>query len=97
MGTSTDLLIGVVTGDQGRPLADVLVEAQSLETRVTRTTRTDAKGRYTILFPDGGGQYRLTVRAIGAVPVQRTIARQTDEDRIVTNVTLSSRRSSWRR
>ncbi len=90
VGASTDLLTGLITGDQGRPLTDVLVEAQSLETKVTRSTRTDARGRYTILFPDGGGQYRLTVRMIGAVPVQRTIARQTDEDRIVTNITLSS-------
>ncbi len=88
VGTTTDILTGVVKDSTGKPIPDAIVEATSFETQVVRTTKTDPRGRYTILFPDGGGQYRLIVRSIGKTPVMRTIARQADEDRLVTNVTL---------
>ncbi|HTL04892.1 MAG TPA: carboxypeptidase regulatory-like domain-containing protein, partial [Gemmatimonadales bacterium] len=90
VGTTTDVLTGIVKDDTGAPVADAVVEATSLETQVMRTTKTDARGRYTLLFPDGGGQYRLIVRAIGKSPVMRNVARVADEDRLVTNVTLGT-------
>ncbi|HEX7023174.1 MAG TPA: carboxypeptidase regulatory-like domain-containing protein, partial [Gemmatimonadales bacterium] len=90
VGTTTDVLTGVVRDSAGQPVAEAVVEATSLETQITRTTRTDPRGRYTLLFPDGGGQYRLIVRAIGKTPVMRTIARQADEDRLITNITLGT-------
>ncbi|HLG06696.1 MAG TPA: TonB-dependent receptor, partial [Gemmatimonadales bacterium] len=89
VGVTTDVLTGVVKDDLGQPIAEAVIEATSLETQVTRTTKTDSRGRYTLLFPDGGGQYRLIVRSIGKTPVLRTIARVADEDRLVTNVTLT--------
>ncbi len=88
IGATTDVLTGVVRDESGQPIAEAVVEATSLETQVIRTARTDARGRYMILFPDGGGQYRLIVRAIGWTPIMRTIGRTSDEDRLVTNVTL---------
>ena len=72
------------------PPADSLTAPSEMETQITRTTKTDPRGRYTLLFPDGGGQYRLIVRAIGKTPVMRTISRQADEDRLITNVTLGT-------
>ncbi|HEU5218014.1 MAG TPA: carboxypeptidase regulatory-like domain-containing protein, partial [Gemmatimonadales bacterium] len=90
VGTTTDVLTGVVKDSTGKPIPEAIVEATSLETQVVRTTKTDPRGRYTILFPDGGGQYRLIVRSIGKTPVMRTIARQADEDRLVTNITLGT-------
>ncbi|NOT08302.1 MAG: TonB-dependent receptor, partial [Gemmatimonadales bacterium] len=90
VGSSTDLLTGIVKDEAGLPVADAIVEATSLETQVVRSTKTDPRGRYTLLFPDGGGQYRLIVRAIGKTPVQRTVARQADEDRLITNITLGA-------
>jgi hypothetical protein len=80
VGTTTDVLTGIVRDSTGQPVADAIVEATSLETQVVRSTRTDPRGRYTLLFPDGGGQYRLIVRAIGKTPVMPTIARLADED-----------------
>ncbi|HEV8151023.1 MAG TPA: TonB-dependent receptor, partial [Gemmatimonadales bacterium] len=90
VGTTTDVLTGVVKDETRQPVADAVVEATSLETQVMRTTKTDLRGRYTLLFPDGGGSYRLIVRAIGKTPVMRTIARVADEDRLVTNITLGT-------
>ena len=90
VGSTTDVLTGIVRDSAGAPVAEAIVEATSIETQVVRTTKTDARGRYTLLFPDGGGQYRLIVRSIGKTPVMRNIGRISDEDRIVTNVTLGT-------
>ena len=86
VGTTTDILTGRVTDPDGKPMAKVEVVAQSGETGISRKKQTDDEGRYTIVFPDGGGQYRLTVRAIGFAPVFRNVARQADEDRLITDV-----------
>ncbi|MEK7668861.1 MAG: carboxypeptidase-like regulatory domain-containing protein, partial [Gemmatimonadota bacterium] len=89
VGMGTDIITGVVTGTDGAPLQDATVEAYSLETQVTRRGRTDARGRYTILFPDGGGQYRMTARVIGHSPRTVLLVRDADEDRLVWNVRLA--------
>ena len=86
IGTTTDIITGRVLGPDGKPMDNVTVAARSAETGITRTKRTGADGRYTILFPDGGGQYRIEFRAIGLQPVTRNVARQGDEDRLVTDI-----------
>ncbi len=88
VGTTTDIITGTVTGPDSLPLAGALVQATSLETQVSRQRTTDARGRFTIVFPEGGGQYQLTVRYVGMAPVRVTIARQADEDRLVANVRM---------
>jgi len=88
VGSTTDILMGRISGLDSQAVAGARVEATSLETGITRTKTTGADGRYTIVFPDGGGSYRLTVRAIGLEPVTRNIARQGDEDRLITDFTM---------
>src|SRR5712691_11774333 len=88
VGTTTDIITGTVTGPDSQPLAGALVQATSLETQVSRQRTTDARGRFTIVFPEGGGQYQLTVRYVGMAPARVTIARQADEDRLVANVQM---------
>src|ERR1700693_503520 len=80
--------MGRVSGLDSQAVAGARVEATSAETGITRTKTTGADGRYTIVFPDGGGTYRLTVRAIGMAPVIRDIQRQGDEDRLITDFTM---------
>ncbi len=91
IGAATDIITGQVTDSTGRPLAEAVVEALSLETQVMRTAKTNGSGRFTILFSDGGGQYRMTARSIGMSPFSATLFRQGEEDRLVWNVRLSSR------
>lgn len=88
VGATTDIIIGTVTGPDGQPLAGAVVQATSLETQWSRQRTTDARGRFTIVFPEGGGQYELTVRYVGMAPVRVTIVRQADEDRLVANVRM---------
>ena len=89
VGSTTDILTGVVTNTTGIPIPGATVEAKSTDTQITRRATTKADGRYTILFPDGGGQYTLTVRFLGMAPATLNIAHVADEDRLVTNVKLS--------
>jgi hypothetical protein len=89
VGSTTDILTGTVTNTAGAPIPGATVEAKSVETQVTRRARTNSDGHYTILFPDGGGQYQLTVKFLGMAPATLTISHVADEDRLVTNVRLS--------
>ena len=88
--SGTDIIIGSVKGEDGAAIQDATVEAYSLETQVIRRAHTDAKGRFTILFPDGGGQYRMTARVLGMTPHAALLVRDADEDRLVWNVRLSA-------
>lgn len=92
VGVTTDILTGTVTDSTGAPVADAVVEAVSQETGISRVARTDPRGRYRILFPDGGGRYQLFVRAIGKAPVRRVAERQGDDDRLVTDIRLAAAR-----
>src|SRR5947209_4332819 len=88
VGTTTDIITGTVTGPDSQPLAGAVVVATSLETRVSRQRTTDLHGRFTIVFPDGGGRYELTARFIGMAPAQVSVARQADEDRIEASIRM---------
>jgi hypothetical protein len=90
VGATTDIITGTVTGPDSQPLAGVVVQATSLETQVSRSRTTDSRGRFTIVFPDGGGQYQLVARFVGMAPARVTIARQADEDRLVASIRMGS-------
>ena len=85
---NVDYIIGTIVDASGRPVAGAGVEALSLELQVTKKTTTNDKGKFSLVFNEGGGQYRITVRAIGKLPLIQNVTRQQDDDRIVFNVRL---------
>lgn len=89
-GGNVDIIAGEVKDPAGKPIAGAIVEAISLETDVTRRQTTNAKGRYSIIFTDGGGRYRVTVRAIGYTPYIVNVSRQGDDDRIMLDLKLGT-------
>ena len=89
VGSSTDIITGRVVGPDSQPLVGAKVDVQSAETQVTRSTRTNDRGRYTVVFPDGGGQYRVTVSYIGLAPARIQLQRNADEDRLVADARLT--------
>lgn len=90
-GGTTDILRGRVLDEEGRPLRGALVEAWSEQSGVRRATTTDAEGRYTILFADGGGRYRMRVTMLGRDPYESRIARIADEEVLLHDATLRAR------
>jgi hypothetical protein len=85
----TDLIRGRVTDPQGAPLAGVRIEATSAESGLTRTGATNADGRYTIAFPDGGGRYTVRASTVGRQASTATVARQADEEVLIADFRLA--------
>jgi len=88
VGATTDIISGTVLQPGGQPLAGAVVEATSVETRITRQHVTDARGRFTITFPDGGGRYELTARYVGMAPAHISVARRAEDDRIEATIQM---------
>jgi hypothetical protein len=76
----TDVLSGRVLDSAGVPIAGALVEATSLATDVVLTARTDAWGRYKIVFRYGIGDYLLAARHIGMAPGQLMLRRTSESE-----------------
>jgi hypothetical protein len=89
VGSTTDIIMGRVLNPEGEPVQGARVEVTSVETEIKRTKVTGTDGRYTIVFPDGGGSYTLQVIAIGYSPSRLRVAREADEDRLVADVKLN--------
>lgn len=94
VGTSTEIITGRVTGADSLPMAGARIEVTSTTTGTTRLVTSRADGRYTLLFRDGGSQFRVTVTALGMRPMTFTLARRGDEDRLVADVRLSANATS---
>ncbi|MEO7965339.1 MAG: carboxypeptidase-like regulatory domain-containing protein, partial [Gemmatimonadaceae bacterium] len=91
VGSTTDIITGTVVRAEGNlPLEGANVEVMSIESNVTRRARTNAQGKFTVLFPDGGGQYRVIVRSLGLSPSTVNVARQADEDRLSVNIRMTT-------
>jgi hypothetical protein len=89
VGTTTEIIIGRVTGPDSQPIVGARVEITSLATGAVRRTTTRSDGRFSMLFREGGTQFRLTVTAIGRAPASIVVARRPDEDRLVAEVRLN--------
>ncbi|MEP6618665.1 MAG: carboxypeptidase regulatory-like domain-containing protein [bacterium] len=89
VGSTTDIIMGKVTGPDSQPVVGARIEVKSTETGITRRKTTNDKGEYSIIFPDGGGTYTLTVSFLGFAPHSQAVNRQADEDRLVANVRMS--------
>ena len=89
VGSTTDIIMGKVIGSDQQPVVGARVEVKSAETGITRRKTTNEKGEYSIIFPDGGGSYTLTVSFLGFAPQVLSVNRQADEDRLVANVRLT--------
>jgi hypothetical protein len=87
---SADVITGRVVGPDGLPLGDVQIEAISIETEISRSVLTNANGRYTIVFPDGGGRYLLRVSYVGTADIVRTLVREQEEDLLIADFDLSA-------
>ncbi|HEX7918216.1 MAG TPA: carboxypeptidase-like regulatory domain-containing protein, partial [Gemmatimonadales bacterium] len=90
VGVTTDIITGTVTDQDGAPLQGATVEVMSLDSRVLRSATTDVRGRYRVLFPDGGGRYQIYVRSLGYTGVRLAGQRRSeDDDRIQVDAKLT--------
>jgi hypothetical protein len=89
VGSTTDIIMGRVVAPDSSPVAGARIEVTSAETGITRRKTTNERGEFSILFPDGGGAYRVRATSIGYAPFTGSVQRQADEDRLEINIRLS--------
>jgi hypothetical protein len=85
---SVDVIRGRVTGPDSLPLDGATVTATTLSGNVSRTTRTDRQGRYTITFPGTEGDYMMTFNAIGYTPRRFEVKRVADEEVLIADARM---------
>ena len=85
----TDVIRGRVTGPDSLGIENVTVTATSMASQSARTTRTDRTGRYTILFPGGGGDYLMSFAQLGFQPLRFEIKREGDEAVLIADAKLT--------
>lgn len=90
IGTTTELITGRVTGPDSAPIVGARVEVTSVASGVKRLITTRNDGRYTLLFREGGSQFRITITALGMRPTTFALNRRGDEDRLVADVRMSA-------
>jgi hypothetical protein len=87
-GAGTDILTGSVTGTLGEPIAGVSIAFTSVETGIRRATLSNAQGRFTMVFPGGGGRYEIEASFLGMAPLRRTVSRLGDEEVLIVNLRM---------
>lgn len=78
-----EVIRGRVTTDSGALVAGAAVQATMAPDRLTRSTRTDAEGRYELRFAEGRGDYLLHVIPAGAPGVRKRVVAGADSVMVV--------------
>lgn len=84
-----DIIRGRVTGPDKKPVENVTVTATSLVNQTSRTAKTNADGRFSIIFNGGGGDYMMAYLAIGFAPARFEVKREVDEDILIADASVS--------
>ncbi|MBL0941028.1 MAG: carboxypeptidase regulatory-like domain-containing protein [Gemmatimonadaceae bacterium] len=87
---NTDVIRGRVTGPDSQPIANVQVRATSFSGNVTKTTRTDRRGNFTLLFVNGEGDYWLEFASLGYAAHRFQLKRIGEEEVLLADTRLQS-------
>ena len=85
-----DVIRGRVTGSDSQGVQGVTVKATSYSGNVSKTTRTDKNGKYSITYPSGEGDYWLEFVAMGFQPKRFEVKRVSDEPILLADTKLTS-------
>src|SRR5438105_10826874 len=89
--TRREIVRGRITSDSGRAVTSADVIVTRIADRVAKTTKSAADGTYQIDWPDGSGDYAVTVSANGFQPRSVHAVRVAAADSvIVADVRLSA-------
>jgi hypothetical protein len=83
-----DVIRGKIVRPDSSPIAGVQVKLTSAASGVTRTTRSDAQGRVSIIFQNGGGDYTVNITAIGFAPQEFRLRREGEEEVLRLNAVM---------
>ena len=89
LAQGADVIRGQVTSPESLPVPNAMVSATSISGNVTRTARTDRDGRFTIIFPNGDGDYMVAFNAAGFALKRFEVKRTADQEILVADTKLS--------
>jgi hypothetical protein len=72
---NAEIVRGRIIDAEQKPVADATVTVTAISSQLVRTVHTNQDGRYTTLFLEGDGNYSVSVRKIGYVPVVKRATR----------------------
>jgi hypothetical protein len=87
--TGTEVVRGRVQTAEDDPVAEALVTVTALGSLTQRTTHTNGRGHYRVLFVSGEGEYLVSVGAIGFAPVSGRVRRRGESNVLTADVVLS--------
>src|SRR6266699_2238606 len=79
----TDVIRGQVTGPDSTAIEGVNVTVTSISGNVSRTAKSDSRGRFTVTFPGGDGDYMLQFASLGYAAKRFEVKRSADEDVLI--------------
>lgn len=84
-----DVIRGRVTGENNEPLSNVTITVTMISGNVNRSGLSDANGMFTVTFPNGDGDYMVSVAAVGYSQKRFEIKRVADEDVLLADTKLT--------
>jgi hypothetical protein len=84
-----DIVRGRVIAPDSTPVERATITVTSLRGNVSRSTRTDKDGRYTVAFPGSDGDYFVHVAALGFASKRFEVKRIADQEILVGNARLA--------
>ncbi|HEV8497842.1 MAG TPA: carboxypeptidase-like regulatory domain-containing protein, partial [Gemmatimonadaceae bacterium] len=84
-----DVIRGRVIAPDSTPVERATITVTSLRGNVSRSTRTDKDGRYTVAFPGSDGDYFVNIAALGYAGKRFEVKRIADQDVLVGNARLA--------
>src|SRR5690348_1930074 len=85
----TDVVRGRIIGPDSLPIERATVTVTSISGNVSRSTRTDKNGRYTVTFPGDDGDYFVNIAALGFGTRRFEVKRTGDQEILVADAKLS--------
>jgi hypothetical protein len=85
----TDVVRGRIIGPDSVPVERATVTVTSISGNVSRSTRTDKNGRYTVTFPGDDGDYFVSIAALGFGTRRFEVKRTGDQEILVADAKLS--------
>jgi hypothetical protein len=87
---TTDVIRGRVTGPDNAPIQSVNVTATSLSGNVSRSSRSDKDGKFSITFPNGDGDYIVSFAILGFQAKRFEVKRTADQEFLIADAKLQT-------
>ena len=87
---TADVIRGRVTGPDSQPISGAQITAVSYFGGITKTSRTDKNGKFSITYANGEGDYWVSFAAIGYQARRFEVKRVADEEVLLADIKLSN-------